>query len=447
MLNLKFSKLFAAAAALFCAGAAFAQDSGPLIDILVKKGLINDQEAEELRADLVKDFAANTSAGKLNLGSTLTELKISGDVRIRYEDRAGKLITGDHQERDRFRYRFRTSLTGKLLNSWAFGVRLETATGSRSSNVTMGDDAGPFAKTSDGVYVGQIYAQWTPTAEWTFTAGRMANPLVTTSMVWDADINPEGFAEQYRHRDGQNEFFATMGQFLYSTSGNQNVFGGTPTAPAGTKDLFLTAWQGGYKRYISGATTFFQVAPVVYAYYHSDQRANPAAFNAFMSATNAAPVNNLFVLEVPLEYSWVAKNGMPLRAFADVAVNFDAKQRATKFGRSDLDGEDKAFHVGFQYGKASLPGEWDARIIYQSVGAFALDANLVDSDLFDSRTNMKGWVVGANYAIGAATQFSLTLGQAERKNNSVIAPGSGDIGSNNALDKFWVLQADLNVKF
>ena len=64
MLNLK-SKLLALAAALLCAGAAFAQDSGPLIDILVKKGLINDQEAEDLRAELVKDFVANTPAGKL----------------------------------------------------------------------------------------------------------------------------------------------------------------------------------------------------------------------------------------------------------------------------------------------------------------------------------------------------------------------------------------------
>jgi hypothetical protein len=449
MLNLK-TKWLAAAATLFCAGAAFAQDSGPLIDLLVKKGLINDQEAEELRADLVKDFAANTSAGKLNLGSTLTELRISGDVRVRYEDRTGELPTGDHSERDRFRYRFRTLLSGKLVNNWSFGVRLETATGSRSSNVTMGDDAGPFAKTNDGVFVGQIYANWTPTADWSFTVGRMVNPLVTTSTVWDGDINPEGFAEQYRHRDGNNEYFGTLGQFLYSTSGSQNVFGGTPATIAGTKDLFLAAWQAGYKRYVSGAATYFQVAPVLYTYLNADQRANPAsptAFNGFMSPTNAAATNNLLVLEIPLEYNWVASNGVPLRAFADTAINFDADARARKFGRPDLDGEDKAFHIGIQYGKATLPGEWDAKVFYQSVGAFALDTNLVDSDLFDSRTNMQGWVFTGNYAIGGATQVALTLATGERKNDSLIAPGSGDIGSNNALNKYWLLQADLNVKF
>jgi hypothetical protein len=166
-----------------------------------------------------------------------------------------------------------------------------------------------------------------------------------------------------------------------------------------------------------------------------------------MTATNAAPVNNLLVLDVPLEYDWVAANGVPLRVFADVAVNFDADQRAAKFGRPDLNGEDKAYHAGIQYGKASLPGEWDAKVFYQSVGLFALDTNLVDSDLFDSKTNMQGFVFNANYALGAATQLGFTAGVGGRKDKSVIAAGSGDIGANNALDRFWVYQLDLLIKF
>jgi hypothetical protein len=446
MFNLKL-KLTAVLAALLCAGSALAQDSGPLIDLLIKKGVLNDQEAEDLRAELAKDFATS-SAGKLNLSTPLTEFKIAGDLRIRYEGRGGELPTGDDLARDRFRYRFRTAITGKLLNNWGFGARLETATGNRSSNVTMGDDAGPFAKNNDGVFIGQIYATWAPTAEWTFTAGRMANPLITTSMVWDGDINPEGFAEQFRTRRGDNEFFATLGQFLYGTSGTQNPFPAITSANiAGTEDLFLTAWQGGFKRYVKGATTFFQVAPVVYAYINNDRLANVAAFNSSMSATNAAAVNNLLVVEIPVEYNWVAGNGVPVRAFADFAINLDADQRAAKFGRADLDGEDKAFHIGIQYGKATLPGEWDVRAIYQSVGAFALDTNLVDSDLFDSRTNMQGFIIGGNYALGAATQLSLTYANAERKDDTVIAPGSGDVGANNALEKYWLLQLDLNVKF
>ncbi len=439
MFTLK-SKLFAVLAALVCASAALAQDSGALIDLLVKKGVLNDQEAEDIRAELVKDFAA-TPAGKLNLSTPLTELKIAGDARVRFESRGGQLPTGDNLERDRFRYRFRAGLSGKVLNNWAFGTRLETATGSRSSNVTMGDDAGPFAKNSDTVNLGQIWLQYAPTSEFTLTAGRMPNPLVTTAMVWDADINPEGFAEQFKRRIGKFEYSATAAQFLYSAASTQNTFGTT----ANVQDLFLFAWQGGLKYYQEGTTKFFQINPTVYNYVRNTKY-NPAAFKGAFTATTTAAVNNLFVVDVPVEYDWIS-NGVPVRVFGDFAVNLDGDDRATKWGRADLDGENTAWQVGFQYGKAVNKGEWDAKVYYQSVGAFALDPNLVDSDIFDSRTNMQGWVASANYALGAATTFTLTLGNGERKEGSIIVPGAGDIGSNNALDKYWILQADLVLKF
>ena len=441
------TKCFAllASALIGMASAAFAQDSGPLLDLLVKKGIVNDQEAETLRAELVKDFAANTSAGKLNLSPTLTELRISGDVRARFESRTGALPSGDHQERDRFRYRFRTSLTGKLVNDWAFGVRLETANGSRSSNVTMGDDSAantsPFHKASDGLYVGQVYLTYTPSPLFNITVGRMPNPLNTTLMVWDGDINPEGLAEQFKFRDGNDEFSATLGQFLYSAANTQNSLG----TGANVKDMGLLAWQAGYKRYVEGATKFFLVTPTLYTYVRSSQ--NAAAFRDNFSATaNQTAVNNLTVVEIPFEFDWVL-GGVPARAYGDVAINLDGKERAKKFGNPELDNQNKAFTVGFQYGKAVNKGEWDARIFYQAVQAFALDQNLVDSDLFDSRTNMRGLVIGGDYALGGATMLTVTASQAKRINDTIIAPGAGDIGSNNALDKYWLLQADIVVKF
>ena len=111
MLNLK-SKFLAITAALLCAGAAFAQDSGPLIDLLVKKGIINNQEGEDLRVELTKDFVANTSAGKLNLSSSIADFKLSGDMRMRYEynNQAPEIAAGGYllsNETSRTRFRFR----------------------------------------------------------------------------------------------------------------------------------------------------------------------------------------------------------------------------------------------------------------------------------------------------------------------------------------------------
>lgn len=432
-----------ASAVIGAATAAFAQDSGPLLDLLVKKGVINDQEAENLRAELTKDFAANTAAGKLNLSSTLTELRLSGDVRARFESRTGEVISGDHQERDRFRYRFRTSLTGKVVNNWSFGVRLETASGSRSSNVTMADDSGPWAKTSDAVNVGQIYLTYAPSSLFSVTVGRMPNPLNTTLMVWDGDINPEGLAEQFKYRTGKNEFSATLGQFLYAAASTQNAFGGG----SNVKDMGLLAWQGGYKLYVEGASTFFYITPTLYTYVRSSQNASafrdPGTAPAYANGNTA--VNNLTVVEVPFEYDWVL-GGKPVRAYADVAINLDAKDRATKLGLADKKGQNKAYTVGFQYGKAVNAGEWDARLFYQSVQAFALDPNLVDSDLFDSRTNMKGLVIGADYAFGGATMFTVTAAKGSRADKNIATIGAGDI-STALFDKYWLLQADIVIKF
>jgi hypothetical protein len=446
--------LLSALALCVAVPAARAQDSGALLDLLVKKGVVNDQEAEDLRAQLIKDFAA-TPAGKLNLSTPLTELRLAGDVRIRYENREGQLppgaaIPNDQSERERFRYRFRLGLTGRVLNDWAWGIRLETSGSNRSSNVTMADEATPFAKGSDAVNIGQIYVSWIPSPMFSLTAGRMPNPFVTNAMVWDGDINPEGLAQQFKYRTGNNEFFGNFGQFLYSTGATQNPFG---AATVGEDDIYLLGTQLGYKHYIESTTTFFQIAPVLYSYAGYNKANSVAGFTGVFTAVAAQQdsVNDLLVLEIPVEYNWLI-DGTPVRVFGDYAINLDGDDRARKFGGAVTSGEDTAYTIGAQYGKATNAGEWDVRAVWQSVGAFALDPNLVDSDIFDSRTNMKGLVISANYALGAATQLTLTYGTGKRANESLIAPGTGDIATTNTtlintLHKYQILQLDLNIKF
>ena len=191
-----------------------AQDAGALLDLLVRKKIITDQEAEEVRGELTKEYSQQP-AGKWKMSTPITELEIYGDARVRYEYRGGQTNpsqpvappgvgiagAGDWQERQRERYRLRIGIRGTLADDWFFGLRLETSSNPRSTNVTFGDDSnnGPFAKTSDGIAVGQAYLGYKGFRDITLTVGRMPNPLVTTLMVWDADINPEGMAEQWKH--------------------------------------------------------------------------------------------------------------------------------------------------------------------------------------------------------------------------------------------------------
>src|SRR5215470_7212616 len=85
-------KLTFAAVAFFFAFAGAAsrgQDAGALLDLLVRKRLITDQEAEEVRTELVKE-SASTSAGKWKLSTPITELELYGDVRLRYNYDGGR---------------------------------------------------------------------------------------------------------------------------------------------------------------------------------------------------------------------------------------------------------------------------------------------------------------------------------------------------------------------
>src|SRR5215469_11533549 len=138
-------KLTFAAAALFFAFsgiAARAQDAGALLDLLVKKKLITDQEAEEVRGELVKE-TSETSAGKWKLSTPITEIELYGDIRLRYQYNGGQtddnspLVHAAHPrpgdaghddwiERERERYRLRLGLRGTLADDWFFGIRLET---------------------------------------------------------------------------------------------------------------------------------------------------------------------------------------------------------------------------------------------------------------------------------------------------------------------------------
>src|SRR5215467_9361587 len=270
-----------------------------------------------------------SAADKWKLSTSITELELYGDVRLRYDYRGGESkdrgpvasppangVAGinDWQERERERYRLRLGLHGTLMDDWFFGVRLETNNSNRSTNVTFGDDTaastpgggGPFEKNSDTVYVGQAYGGYKGFPDFTFTAGRMPNPLVTTRMVWDPDINPEGLAEQWKHtfvfgaelapppsysKDGKAvvaakppepflklDLFANFGQFVYDDTNPENPLGprpvnsasaGGPTNQTGQlipqTDAFLLAWQVG-ARFNFPHNFYFQFAPTLYNY-------------------------------------------------------------------------------------------------------------------------------------------------------------------------------------
>ena len=427
---------------------------------------------------------------KWKLFPAITELELFGDVRLRYEYRGGRLPSedsphpNDWYERERERYRLRLGLKGTVLDDWFFGVRLETSSSARSTNVTMGGDAGngngPFNKGDDGIAVGQAYIGYKGFPDTTLTGGRFAIPFVTTSLVWDDDINVEGLAEQWKHtftfrgepsaptsssKDGKSvapppsepfltlDLFANFGQFVYDDSNPTNPIGARPTQkqPIGGEtqlipntNAFLLGWQVGAK-FDFPHILYFQLAPTLYNY-TGDGKDFSIHFSGDPGKNdNQTGINSLLVFDLPAEIGWKIGN-IPMRLFGDFATNFDAGDRATAAGHPSRGGERYAYEIGLGVGQLKKKRDWQVRAWWQHTDQYALDPNLVDSDIFDSRVNMEGVAVRAGYMLADAIVLNLTYAYGWRVDGPIGTGGVGDIPIN-PLDQYQLFQADLTLNF
>ena len=457
-----------------------------------------------------------TAADKWKLSTPITEIELFGDVRLRYAYNGGQTdddspvarpangVAGhdDWQERERERYRIRLGLHATVMDDWFLGIRLETSTSSRSTNVTFGDDTaggnGPFAKVSDSINVGQAYIGYKGFKDFTFTGGKMPNPLVTTPMVWDPDINPEGLAEQWRHtfsfgetggetapysKDSKNvvavkpqplvklDIFVNLAQFVYDDANPENPLGprATTTGQVGrvrgtqlvpNTDAFLMAWQVGAKATFPHGI-FFQVAPTIYNYTGNGdtfnihyQGGSPFVTNAASLAQNQTGINSLLVFDMPMEFGWKLWN-LPMHLFGDFAANLEGGARADAAAATLPHGvipaghgdQRYAFQAGAGVGQLKKKHDWQVDVYYQLSEQYALDPNLVDDDIFDGRQNMEGIVAKAGYMLSDAVSVNLTYHYGWRYNNDLGTGGTPIAIGVNPLDQYQLFFADLNIKF
>jgi hypothetical protein len=452
---------------------------------------------------------------KWKLSTSITEMELFGDVRLRYQYVGGETQsrgpvasppangvagTNDWQERERERYRLRLGLRGTLMDDWFFGVRLETNNNARSTNVTFGDDTasstpgggGPFEKNSDTVYIGQAYGGYKGFPDFTFTAGRMPNPLVNTRLLWDPDINPEGLAEQWKHtfvfgaepapppsyskdasKDGKTmvaekppepflklDLFANFAQFVYDDANPENPLGprATTTANGGTQlvpntDAFLLAWQVG-ARFNFPHNFYFQFAPTLYNYTGNGdtfnvhyQGGSPYVTNAASLAQNQTGINSLLVFDMPAEFGWKAW-GIPMRIFGDFATNLEADDRANAAGEPGQGSQRYAWQVGLGIGQLKKKNDWQFNVWYQQIQQYALDPNLIDDDIFNAQENIHGIAAQLAYNFTAAVNLQLTYAHGWQYNGNL---GTGGIGAQatgiNPTAEYNFFTADLNVNF
>ncbi len=226
---------------------------------------IRDQVRAELRDDVLTDVAQKAKQERWGTPDALPEwinrIKISGDARVRNEfnqygrDNADTLSASNlyfdiprvnaaggisqagaraflntSDDNNRWRERVRLDLKAAITDRWTFDARV--ATGNQlnpvSTNQTLGNGGQRFSIQLDRASLRyDLPAEQSPhwlASELSFTAGRIANPWVSTDLVWDEDLNFDGAALSLRHAIGQEDglevaggagrsVFATLGLF------------------------------------------------------------------------------------------------------------------------------------------------------------------------------------------------------------------------------------------
>lgn len=456
-MNLRSSASRLALGAALAAGAttlARAQDSGPLIDALVRKGILNDQEAEDIRADLQRDFAGS-SAGKTELSSSLSRFKLSGDMRIReqFETQAkrdnpatAKDESAASSERTRTRLRFRLNGDFAFQKGWGAGFALETAQASDSGNQTLQGGADDY-----GIYLAKAFVSYTHDDLY-LVAGKQKNEFYTTDLVWDADINPQGFFEQYAlNVNKDTSVTLRAGQFLMQDQ-TENKGASTDNA-----DAWMFYQQVEFKQVAGPATV--RVAPGFLVYNASTMVGNDGAPAPGNESAYVGTNENLKVVTLPGEIAFkdFGGAGYALRVYGDLAYNTESENRVkeayyTKASPKPASVDDAPLAwllgVGYGYGLGKTQGDWKVSADYREIGLGSIDPNINDSDFAFSRLNQKGFKFAGSYNLTDFASVNLTYFLTSELNS---LPGSGL--SNAAaskladLDHSRTCQIDLNVKF
>jgi hypothetical protein len=288
-------------------------------------------------------------------------------------------------------------------------------------------------------------------------------------MVWDADLTWEGLAQKVKFKPMENlEVFVTAAEMQY-LGDKKSFFVGAGTST--TTNELLALQVGGKYNFDTKSSAKLGVTGYYYTHGHQGMTGTKGftpgrGQNVDITDTGlsnfaaSALVNDLDVIEVPFEVNALAMENVGLRLFGDYAINTSADDRARNSGLAPTGSsgsDDSAWMLGVAVGSAKdlksfegnkmLAGDWSARLWYQEVGVWSIDQNAVDSDIFDSRVNLKGTAFKAQYNPRDNVMLNFAYAHATPKNSNYGTPtGAGnDIGLN--LTSFDLYQLDLTYKF
>jgi len=441
--------------------------SDALIDTLEKKGLLTTREAAELKEQTYKDTRDMFPGTKIVIGSWLDELKIYGDVRMRYEQffnqkvvRTDQLASvngpvapwyGSIEDRTRFRYRLRLGMTATA-GDFKGGLRLASGENQGAANGN-GDpiSTNTTFDTTDSkkpVYIDQAFLAYNPTwfDEFTLTGGKMENPFFFTPMVFDADWTPEGLAESFVFPVNDSfQVFFTAAQIAIE----ENARGTGQQASGNGRDIFLYGEQAGFDWKIIDKKLGWKSAVALYTFDGLNKApvTLPTAGNPLHAIAGTA-ANNVRNAMNTIDFNNQIKLGLfeklPITIYGDYMYNLAAVNQGS-------DGLDDGWYVGLKLGEAKKQGQWELAYWYEELGANAFLDAIVDSDFGYGGTNNKGHIIKGAYAVTDFLTLNLSLWIVENRDdfvrNAPNVPGGAVVNGGDQRHQTDRVQFDAVMKF
>jgi hypothetical protein len=379
----------------------YGQASDALLDKLVQKGVLTQDEAQDLREESDKDFAL-AHAVKTGMPEWVNSLRINGDYRARYDQIMmphdqrppnGSLAMPD---RHRFRQQLRLGFTAVMADRFEVGIRLtsgDTLSGSPYADGTTYNSTYRQNGSKKPVYIDLGYAKWTPINDgnWTVvtTVGKMENPFTFTDALFDTDYTPEGLAEQvsYNFSDAQ-QLKLIAGQFILDEESY------TSRAPylLGEQVKWDATWNPKWSSSLSAG--FFSIQQSGLLGLNGNLNTNGIA-SGTQSVPDVGAGNGRVAYVDPLTLGYIGL-GAPESGFGTVALNasvtytkeslafyngpFPIRPYFEYLENLDAATDAHGIQAGIVFGKAGKKGNWEASYRFKYEEGNAWYEELSDSD-------------------------------------------------------------------
>lgn len=365
-----------AASAVLAEDPTLAELQAQLKELSAKITKLEQQAAQKAEAP-ASDLAARVE--KLENGPEIPDwvsnTKIKGDLRYRYENRDVDGAVGGNRQR----IRGRIGVYGEVNDYIDYGVRFSMSEDATSSNNTLGDD---FKK--EGTYFDLFYADIHPEQfkGAHIIMGKMQQPwLARTGLLWDSDLNPEGIAVTYSKELGETTVFhANAGAFVVNDEDIAGDKGGDDVRLQ-TAQLAIDTKVGDTKLQAGASDYWFE-------------NMENATFSSWKNNT---PNGGFNIIE-GFGSATIDAGGLPLKFYGQVAQNTEA----------EVSNEDTAYLVGVKLGKAKDPGTWEIGYNWREVGKDSVCGPFNDGDFNNGNTDSKGHKIGAKYQISKNLQAGVT---------------------------------------